>query len=132
MESGPLSKSWLLGGVGICALFLVGIVFYSYWSQPPVVALSNLRYLQQLRTAVSSQRVDHVNKISQALETLKGEGKLNEQEWNHFQSIIAKALEGKWEAAELACRKWADAQSNRKRDPSDKLDHDHSHAGNAH
>ncbi|XZE20189.1 hypothetical protein SH449x_000047 [Pirellulaceae bacterium SH449] len=127
-----MSKSWLVGGAGICALFLGGIFLYSYWSQPPVVALSNLRYLQQLRTAVSSQRVDHVNKINQALETLKGEGKLNEQEWNHFQSIIAKALEGKWEAAELACRKWADAQSNRKRDPSDKLEHDHSHAGHSH
>jgi hypothetical protein len=106
---------WLIAGASLCAA-VVGLIFFLfYWLQPPAVALTNLRYIQSLRTAVSSQRPDYVNKVDEALKLLKDKGELSEPEWAHFQLIIAKARTGDWQAADQACMKWEKAQSNRER-----------------
>ncbi len=124
---------WLVCGVVTCAGLVGLFVVLSYWLQPPVVAISNLKYLQQLRTAVSSQRIDYVRKVDGAVDILKDKGQLNEEEYKYFKRIIETALAGDWLAADKACIKWENAQSNRTRPPEDTLDsdshgHGHSHA----
>lgn len=126
-ESNSFPTSWLIAGVSSCSAIVGLIVFLSYWLQPPVVALTNLRYIQSLRTAVSSQRTDYVNKVDEALKLLKDKGELSEPEWNHFQMIISKARAGDWQAADQACLKWEKAQSDRVREPSDEHDASHGH-----
>jgi hypothetical protein len=128
-----IPRGWLIAGTCLCAAVVGLIVFLSYWLQPPVVAITNLRYIQSLRTAVSSQRMDYVNKVDEALKSLKAQGELSEPEWTHFQMIIAKARAGDWQAADQACLKWEIAQSNRVREPEDEHDssshgHKHSHS----
>lgn len=107
---------WVIAGTTLCAIAIGLIFFLFYWLQPPAVALTNLRYIQSLRTAVSSQRTDYVNKVDEALKLLKDKGELSDPEWEHFQFIIAKARAGDWHAADEACMKWEKAQSNRDRE----------------
>jgi hypothetical protein len=122
---------WLIAGISLCSIVVGLILFLFYWLQPPVVALTNIRYIQSLRTAVSSQRLDYVNKVDDALKLLKDKGELSEPEWEHFQLIIAKARAGDWKAADQACLKWEKAQSNRVRETGNEHDassHGHSHS----
>lgn len=125
-----IPKFWL--ALGACACMgIVGLfVFLSYWLQPPVVPIANIKYIQLLRTAVSSQNIDYVKKVDGAVDSLKEKGELGEPEWSYFKKIIAKALAGDWQAADKACLQWEKAQSDRTRAPDDKLEsdsHGHSH-----
>lgn len=106
---------WVIAGIGLCATVVGLILFGFYWFQPPAVGLTNLRYIQSLRTAVSSQRVEYVNKVDDALKLLKDNGELSAPEWEHFQRIITKARAGDWQVADQECLKWEKAQSNRDR-----------------
>ena len=130
-ETKSIPTSWLIAGVSLFGAVIGLIVFLSYWLQPPVVAITNLRYIQSLRTAVSSQRTDYVNKVDEALKLLKDKGELSEPEWTHFQMIIAKARAGDWQAADQACLKWEKSQSDRVREPrgeNESPSHGHNHA----
>ncbi len=130
-KTNSIPTGWIIAGTCLCAAVVGLFVFLSYWLQPPVVAITNLRYIQSLRTAVSSQRMDYVNKVDEALKSLKAQGELSEPEWTHFQMIITKARAGDWQAADHACLKWENAQSNRVREPRDEHDssvHGHKHS----
>ncbi|MCU0718884.1 MAG: hypothetical protein MUC83_04215 [Pirellula sp.] len=129
-DTNSIPTKWLIAGVSLSIAVVSIIVFLSYWLQPPVVAITNLRYIQSLRTAVSSQRPDYVNKVDEALKLLKDKGELSEPEWAHFQMIIGKARAGDWQAADQACMKWENAQSDRVREAGD--DHDSSSHGHTH
>jgi hypothetical protein len=103
-----------------------GYYIIAMWMRPPAVSFDNLEYIQLLRTAVSSQRLDYVTKVDEAISGRKSEGKMSDAEWNHFQSIIATAKAGDWSEADKACIKFEYAQLDRKREASQK-EHTHSH-----
>lgn len=117
------SRSQTSGGLRIAALLigLAAMVFgvawvASWWFRPPVVSTANLKYIQLLRTACSSRRVDYVDGVRRSLENQKQQQQLSELEWRHFDQILRDASAGKWERAERAALDLESAQMNRRRE----------------
>ena len=74
-----------------------------WWQYPPAVEFDNLKYIQQLRTAVSSKRTDWVEKVEMVVHDRFDSGELSERERVHFDQVIALADAGQWDAANRAC-----------------------------
>lgn len=67
---------------------------------PPRVAPDNLRLTSSLRTAISARQTEWLEQNITAIEARKTAGEMSDTEYNAFQSIIAQAKAGNWEAAE--------------------------------
>jgi hypothetical protein len=120
----PLAaKTLVVMFIGIGLYWLVG-----WWQYPPAVEYDNLKYIQLLRTAVSSKRSDWVEKVEGVVHDRFDSGKLSERERVHFDEVIALADAKQWDAANRACFDFEAAQLNRRRKlpPSpDAHSHDH-------
>lgn len=70
----------------------------------------NLQLTVSLRTALSTQNREWLDQNVTAIEQRRAEGKMNDEEYNAFQSIIATAKEGDWQDAERAAVRLQKAQ----------------------
>lgn len=102
-----------------------GVWLYQWWTRPPAVEFDNLRYVQLLWTAVSSQNPDQLRKVSEAVRQRHTAGEMSNSELAHFRSLIALAESGKWEAAARECYDFAAAQHHRRRTRPASEHHDH-------
>lgn len=121
--------SWpLISGLAFLAVWGLWGVF-RWWTYPPPVEFDNLRYIQLLRTAVSSERPEMVMKVRQAVDLRVSEGKMSSPERAHFEEILKLADESKWKAAHQVCFRFEEAQLHRRRShpPREDGHADHSH-----
>jgi len=101
----------LLAGLVCC----VGVAVWWFWPAPAVVAFDNLKYIQLLRTACSSQRVDYLEGVERAILQRREQGMLSDPEWAEFQKILATARTGNWRQADLDALRLEQAQLSRRR-----------------
>jgi hypothetical protein len=94
---------------------LVGAVLWWMWSIPAVVHYDNLKYVQLLRTACSSQRMDQIEGVERAIQQRKDSGNMTDREWEEFVKILALARSGQWRNADQATLRLEQAQLNRHR-----------------
>jgi hypothetical protein len=103
--------------VWIAIALVIGLGFtvwgIRWYLQPPVVSEGQLRYIQLLRTAVSSENEEHVAGVERVLKKKLDGGELTQKEWRHFQGIIDVAKRGEWESASRACEGFERAQQYR-------------------
>jgi hypothetical protein len=100
--------------VAIAAISLAGGYLWSTW-KPPAVAIHNLKYIQLLRTAVSSESPAMVRGVERAVQKQHEKNELTERELEHFRKIIQQADEGNWQSAHVMAYQFEQAQSNRNR-----------------
>ena len=89
-----------------------------------------MKYIQLLRTAVSSKRSDWVEKVEGVVHDRFESGELSERERVHFDKVIALADAKQWDDAHRVCFDFEAAQLNRRRSspPSaESHSHDHNH-----
>ena len=80
-------------------LLAVSAVFWSGCGRPQV-APEHLRLTAELRTAVSAQNVEWLERTEKLVEERHEAGGMSEPEYEAFRSIIERAHRGEWEAAE--------------------------------
>ncbi|MFO7901532.1 MAG: hypothetical protein ACQESR_18525 [Planctomycetota bacterium] len=66
----------------------------------PQAAPRNRALISSLRTAVNTQNAEWLEKNATIVEKRHAAGKMSDEEYGEFQSIIAAAREGQWEKAE--------------------------------
>ena len=108
-------QSLIRFGVG-SLLLIVGLVwFIQWWRYPPVVETENLKYIQLLRTAVSSERPDMLAKVKEAIQHRFDEGEMSKTERDHFDRIIRLAEAKDWKTAHETCFRFEESQLSRRR-----------------
>lgn len=115
---------------GLAVVVVGGVVYWlmAWWSYPPAVEFDNLKYIQLLRTAVSSERSDWLDKVKAAVVLRVTEGKMSEREFSHFDRIIKLAESRNWKSANEACFHFEEAQLNRRRQSAPEVEsHTHRH-----
>lgn len=134
MEANRKDADWqqTLALRGMMALVLGLCLWWGYrwWNYPPVVEYDNLKYIQLLRTAVSSQRPDWVAKVTEAIELRCRAAEMSPAERAHFDRVLAQANAGQWEAAHRLCWQFEEAQLSRRRPNSTRREsesHRHDH-----
>jgi hypothetical protein len=106
----------ILFGVGSLLLLLVGGSFaWQFWTRPAVVHYDNLKYIQLLRTACSSQRPDQLDGVERAVGQRRESGDLSEAEWKEFEKIFALARQGDWRTADRQAYRLEQGQLSRSR-----------------
>ena len=88
-----MKRRWALAAGGALALA-------AGCGGPPQAAPANQRLISSLRTALSAQKLDWLEQNVTEIESRRGAGKLNDDEYQAFQAIIAKAKAGAWREAE--------------------------------
>jgi hypothetical protein len=97
-----------------------------WWQYPPAVEFDNLKYIQLLRTAVSAERPDWLDKVKAAIDQRLAAGQMSSQERQHFDRIIALAESREWAEANRLCFDFEAAQLNRwRRNPATPHSHKH-------
>jgi hypothetical protein len=97
------------------------------------VEFDNLKYIQLLRTAVSSERPDWLAKVREAVDQRVAEGAMSPRERAHFETILTTAEAGEWREAHEAAFQFEEAQLSRRRStpagkqPVNEPSHRHAH-----
>jgi hypothetical protein len=100
----------------------------AWWTRPPAVEYDNLKYIQLLSTAVSSRKMEMVEKVAGAVRRRHADSQMSDPELAHFETIVTTAHAGQWEEADRQAYDFAAAQLSRRRSPPDPhAGHDHSH-----
>jgi hypothetical protein len=104
-------RRWL---VLLAASIAFGLVVAWWWpiDQPPRVADQNLKYVQLLRTAVSSRRADVVERFAVLVDQRLAEQVMSDAEVEHFRQILAVAQRADWPAADRMAHAFESAQAN--------------------
>jgi hypothetical protein len=124
-----MQQRWLAAGL---VVIVVGVVAYRQWTYPPAVEFDNLRYIQLLSTAVSSRKLDLVDKVAAAIADRHSDGQMSASERGHFDRLIELARTEQWDAADRACFAFAEAQLSRRRSrAASESGHDHDHHDHA-
>jgi hypothetical protein len=76
----------------------------------PHVTPANLRLIDALRTATSSEQMQWVDESAKQLEEGKRNGTVSDQEYEVLDSIIRMAKEGKWKEANAEAIRLGKAQ----------------------
>ena len=101
-----------VGGV----LLIIGLVwFIQWWRYPPMVETENLKYIQLLRTAVSSESLDMLANVKEAIQHRFDEGEMSKTERDHFDRIIRLAEARDWKTAHETCFRFEESQLSRRR-----------------
>ena len=103
---------YLLAFLLVCA---IARPLWHWWHTPPAVEYANLKYLQLLRTAVSSRDEGQLAAVESVLTTRHEEGKLSQREYSMFCRVCATAKQGKWKHADAEALRFEKAQLSRKR-----------------
>jgi hypothetical protein len=106
-------------GTLLLVMAITALVVWWLWPLPAAIGHDNLRYVQLLRTACSSQREDYLSGVEKALQLRRSEGKIPPEEWNEFEKIVRLARNGDWSSADRAVQRLEAAQLDRRRAPID-------------
>ena len=104
-----------MGAGSLTALLVAGLIVWQLWSRPAVVHYDNLKYIQLLRTACSSQRSDQLQGVERAVTERRESGKLSDAEWKEFEKIFALARQGDWQTADQQAYRLEQGQLGRRR-----------------
>lgn len=104
-----------IGGILVAVTLLIAFVVWQWWPTPPMVDYDNLRYVQLLRTAISSRNAEYVQKVEQAVDQQVKAGQMTSVERQHFGKIIKIAGDGDWEQADRMSFDFEAAQLGRRR-----------------
>jgi hypothetical protein len=96
-------------------LSVVGILVWQAWNRPAVVQYDNLKYIQLLRTACSSQREDQLEGVRRAVSERRQSGQMSDAEWEEFEKIFALARQGDWHSADRQAYRLEQGQLSRRR-----------------
>jgi hypothetical protein len=122
----------LLALAGLLVIPLAIIWWPRFRKYPPVTSRESLQLMKLLYAACNTRDLARLSRVEQGVEELKREGKLAAAEQGAFESIIATARSGDWEAAEQAGFKFAEDQVGVGH-PAAPHDHGHDHAhGHSH
>lgn len=119
--------------LGIKALIVLGaavVLFWivQWWQRPATVEFDNLKYIQLLRTAVSSERPEWVTKVKEAVDQRVAEGAMSTRERKEFGRVLDLAETQKWREAHQLCFRLEEAQlSRRRKSPPAAHTHTHEH-----
>lgn len=114
MESRRLRNGFL--GLAFVVIFgVAGILAWQAWNRPAVVQYDNLKYIQLLRTACSSQREDQLEGVRRAVSERRQSGQMSDAEWEEFEKIFAIARQGDWHSADRQAYRLEQGQLNRRR-----------------
>jgi hypothetical protein len=102
----------VLIAVVVVAISVVAMVWW-FRPTPPAVQADTVRYLQLLRTSVSTRDPNAVEAIARVVTKRRAEHPTRNAEWDYFERIIALAQKGEWNQAELATVGWEESQSSR-------------------
>jgi hypothetical protein len=69
-------------------------------SKPPQMPADGRNLIGSLRTAVSAKRKDWLEENAKLIEKKHSDGKLSDEQFAEFESIVAEARSGDWAAAE--------------------------------
>lgn len=84
--------------VSLCTMLL--LMFGWIGCGGPQLKPQNLQLSAALRTAISARNVEWLEKNEAIVEQRYADGMMSEAEYEAFRSIIDKAKQGQWEAAE--------------------------------
>ncbi|MBM3966963.1 MAG: hypothetical protein FJ308_18145 [Planctomycetes bacterium] len=114
MESRRL-RNGLLGLAFVALIGFAGVLAWQAWNRPAVVQYDNLKYIQLLRTACSSQREDYLEGVRRAVSERRQSGQMSDAEWEEFEKIFAIARQGDWHSADRQAYRLEQGQLNRRR-----------------
>jgi hypothetical protein len=105
-------RRWLPLVAGAVAIAIAAILGLIYLRQPPKIPASQLRYLQLLSTAISSEDSQQVARIGGLLKGQHEAKELSDRQWSEFQEILDRVNRREWEQAMEACERFKWAQGN--------------------
>jgi hypothetical protein len=120
-----MSSSFVRRGLVTAAVVGAIGLWWLRFNRAPTVQFDNLRYIQQLTSAVSSRDEDWLNKVEVAIGQRRASSQMSDAEFGHFQEIITIARSGSWEEADKECFQFAEAQLNRQRSAPASEIHNH-------
>jgi hypothetical protein len=85
---------------GALAIVLLFVLLVGGCSKPPQMPADGRNLIGSLRTAVSAKRKDWLEENAKLIKKKHSDGKLNDEQYAEFESIIADARDGNWSAAE--------------------------------
>jgi hypothetical protein len=100
-------------GAGAGAIACCAIASIFYLQQPPKIPANQLRFLQLLSTAISSENPPQIAKIGDLLKGQHEANELSDLQWREFRKILDRANRGEWEQAMTACERFKAAQGYR-------------------
>jgi hypothetical protein len=108
-------RKFLFGAGSLTVLLVAGLLAWQLWAKPAVVDYDNLKYIQLLRTACSSQRSDQLQGVERAVTQRREAGKLSDAEWKEFEKIFVLARQGDWQTADQQAYRLEQGQLGRRR-----------------
>jgi hypothetical protein len=128
MNDSSLIDRFGLHFLGTLAAAVLIWQFIGWWSKAPAVEYDNLKYIQLLSTAVSSRKMELVDKVAAAVRRRHADAQMSDRELAHFEEILATVRVGQWEESDRQAYDFAAAQLSRRRSPPDPhASHDHTH-----
>lgn len=107
---GSSQRLWLPLGAVAVALACAAIVSLMYLQRPPQIPTDQLRYLQLLSTAISSENAQQVARMSDLLKGQHEAKALSDRQWSEYQKILDLANRSEWRKAMEACERFKAAQ----------------------
>ena len=122
-------QRWMAGFLVLLAAMGIGWQIVRWWTRPAAVEFDNLKYIQLLTTAVSSRKLDMLERVEKAIRQRHQSGEMSERELSEFEKLIQMCRDGHWSEADKGCFALAEAQLNRSRSrPAERRHaHDHQH-----
>ncbi len=91
----------------------IGTTVWWFRPRPPAVQSDTVRYLQLLRTSVSTHDPNAIEAVARAITKRRAEHPTRNVEWDYFERIISLAQKGEWDQAERVTVGWEESQSSR-------------------
>lgn len=91
----------------------IGATVWWFRPRPPAVQSDTVRYLQLLRTGVSTHDPNAIEAVARAITKRRAEDAARHSEWDYFDRIISLAQKGAWDQAEKITVAWEESQSSR-------------------
>lgn len=113
-------------GVGLFSLVILAVVVWRWWTWLPAVEHANLRYVQLMATALSSQEEGQLARVEQAIQQKVAAGEMTPLEQKYLLRLADQARGGDWDGARRECFRLAEAQLSRSREPVT-MEHFHTH-----
>jgi uncharacterized lipoprotein YmbA len=99
----------------IVVLLIAACLLAGCGPSEPAFQYANLRYVQMMRTAVSSQDAEKVDKVMEAVRLKREADELRPEEEQALRRIADLTKDGRWNDAEQACFALEEAQQFRRR-----------------
>jgi hypothetical protein len=99
-ENGQGDKRWrLIRSRTVAAALLASFMMMAGCSKPPQMPKSSWNIIGSLRTAVSAKNNDWLEQNAKLIEQQRAKHELSDEQYAEFESIVADARQGNWDAA---------------------------------